>query len=466
MPVLDVSFLNSKLRKSTSGGPSAGIMADELTILEDTLAKDGVLTTGDYDLLVQKAREIQNRGNMTPAQRSNFEVKISGYERAKSVTGLNRYDDIQAGQRMLQNEAAEDVMNVGSDPSKFLEGRIASLRYYLNDLADTIDRRGEAGTDEAGRPMYDSSQHKIEYNEMLRQYEAYVSALESGRAWQPGAGPLQGFAAYVQTNNRGEIVNVEYAPQDGRNGYAETNAVIGGFQVFGKSSKQNGRQMFKLGNDSYSAPDMMSPDPNNPGSFLPPRLVNEKSQRGGAFKTGGAGFTEYTSNTVPVQTGIPRGSWARDTTGTVFYRNEDGSYVKHVNASEEAPNRPRLSEMLVLPNDYSESVGNWSRETVDDTAPIMPAGSGDIMFGPPSPQQSMNPGGMNGMGPAPYGPPAPPGFSASGTTTEVGAPPAGGAPQGPTSRTKSPTSRAPRTVAGTAAETARAGVNFVRNAFS
>jgi len=53
MAVFNVAFLNPNLRKKS--GTSVGILSDQLSILENELGKDGYLSPGDYDLLIQEA---------------------------------------------------------------------------------------------------------------------------------------------------------------------------------------------------------------------------------------------------------------------------------------------------------------------------------------------------------------------------------------------------------------------------
>ena len=38
-----------------------------------------VTRNGDYDILVEKAQELSNMGNLTPSQKSKYDVKISNY---------------------------------------------------------------------------------------------------------------------------------------------------------------------------------------------------------------------------------------------------------------------------------------------------------------------------------------------------------------------------------------------------
>jgi len=146
MATFNVSFLNPALKKA-GGGSGVGLLADQLTILENNLAKDGYLSPGDYDILVEKAREIQMGNSLTADQRSNYDVKISNYEKAKDLAKIENSDDIEKMNKILNSESAEDVMVAGNNPIEFLNGRVASIQAKLNDLSETITRRTAAGDD-------------------------------------------------------------------------------------------------------------------------------------------------------------------------------------------------------------------------------------------------------------------------------------------------------------------------------
>ena len=75
MAIFNVSFLNPALQ-TKKGGTGVGMLADQLQILENDLAKDGYLSPGDYDILIQKAREIQMSGSLTADQRSGMMLKF------------------------------------------------------------------------------------------------------------------------------------------------------------------------------------------------------------------------------------------------------------------------------------------------------------------------------------------------------------------------------------------------------
>ncbi len=92
MAVFNVSFLNPAMR--SSGGSNSGLLADQLSILQNELGKDGFLSPGDYDLLIEKARTIQSMPGLSASQKSEYNVKISAFEKQKSVGVLSKEGDI------------------------------------------------------------------------------------------------------------------------------------------------------------------------------------------------------------------------------------------------------------------------------------------------------------------------------------------------------------------------------------
>ena len=93
MAVFNLSFLNPGNKKS-SGGSGYGIMVDQLSILENDLQSDGVLSPGDYDLLIKKAENLSTSPGLSADQRSNIAVKISNYKKTKKVSDYTKTGDI------------------------------------------------------------------------------------------------------------------------------------------------------------------------------------------------------------------------------------------------------------------------------------------------------------------------------------------------------------------------------------
>lgn len=447
MPTFNVSFLNPKMK---GGGGGTGILADQLSILENTLAKDGYLSPGDYDILIKKAREIRNSGDLTADQRSNYDVKISLYERSKAGAQYQKSDDIALMNKALDSEAAEDVMVTGNNPQEFIKGRMASLQAKLNDLSEVIGRR-EASGDE-------TTDYYNEYNATLQDYRDKSEALESMANFDQ-KNPIQGFVAYVTTNKSGEIVNVDYGRYGSKSGYAETNGMINGFQVYGKVNyKADGKNYFKLGDKTFTAADMLVQDPNNPGSFKPNKLmadVQDPSGRG-LFTKAKAGYINFSGQNIPIQSYLPNDSWAKGVNGTLYHRRPDGGYTKYLNASEDQ--LPINGPVLSMPDGFEKSLMRGVDETVDASAPIVPdqgmsgAANTDYLASPQSGAPAPEPIKMNYGLPNPFNPEQP--AQSSPKKSQAYRTP------------QQPSAKVDNSVMATAKRTIQSGVQAVKNLFS
>ena len=220
MAVFNVAFLNPKNRKASGGGSGYGILTDQLSILENDLKGDGNLSPGDYDLLINKAQILSTHPGLTADQRSSLEVKISSFNTAKKVNSYTKSSDITRMNDALNNEQAQDVILAGNDPSKFLAGRLESLKYKIDELNGLIEQRSNNGDD--------IFQYQNELSSTMAEYNSKYEALSSLANFD-GTTPVQGYVAYVKTNNQGEITDVDYAKYGEKSGYAETNGMISGF---------------------------------------------------------------------------------------------------------------------------------------------------------------------------------------------------------------------------------------------
>lgn len=364
MPTFNVSFLNPSL-KSKAGGTGIGIISDEITILENELSRDGYLSQGDYDLLLDKTREAQATPGLSAAKRKDFDVKISNYEKNKTIAKNEKAEDIGVMNRTLTSEKADDVMIAGNNPTEFLNGQVASLKAKLDDLGEAIERRNAAGSD--------VTEHQNEWNETLQAYQNSVAGLDSAAKFNPESGaPIAGYAAYVTTNNNGEIVDVDYGRFGSKTGFIETNGMIDGFQVFGKANaKRDGKNFFVLGNQTFSGADMIIPDPNNPGSFKPNKLVADVEQRG-PIAVGKSGFLNMPGTTIQTQSYLPRNSWGKGVNGTLYKRRDDGGYSKYLNTDINTLTDVSENEILNLPQNFETNLMRHVDETIDGAEPVIP----------------------------------------------------------------------------------------------
>lgn len=455
MPTYDLSAL----RRPKGGGSGAGILLDQLQIAENMLAKDGYLSEGDYDTLINMAKTLQLSPGLTPDQRSSYNVKLSEYSKNKNLVTQKNTSDIDRMNAAIKSESREDVMVSGNNPAEFLKGRAASLTAKIADLTETIDSRDQSGQD--------SSQYSMELNDTLRQYSDVINAQEAAKGFNPNdPSPIPGYAAYAVTNNKGEIVDIDYAPYGSKSGYVETSGMINGFQVYGKvNQKVNGRNVFKLGDQTFSGVDSMLPDPENPGSFKAFRLVNESQQSGNQYvKFGKNGYTNIDPRGVQIQSYIPRGTWAKGVNGTYYLRGEDGNYTKYLNFTPPVPD----DQILEIPKSLENKILAYSKQTVDGSAASAPAGFiGPVnSLTPLAPTAASTTDSLLPVQSAPSNPAepfnsTPPAFNLQGNQPGTAVPAVPSVKQ-----TSQPISRSPQSTGGYATQTLKKGVDFVKNLFS
>lgn len=372
MSVFNVSFAN---KKTQSSGQDYGILVDQLDILESTLAADGKLSSGDYTLLTQKAQQLYGHPGLSPAQRSNIEVKIASYKSSGSKSGLKDAQDISQLNNEIQDDERKASMLRGNNPTKFLEAQSAIQSAKVRQLADAINSLDQSGSD--------SSAHVNEYNDALTAYQDTLQALEYVQGHQAGAAPTSDYAAYITTNNDGEIVGVKIGREGSVTGgkYYETNGLYGGLKIYGlMNHKENGKSVFLLGNQKYSGTDVMIPGPD--GTMKNTVLVNESIQKGkpGMFTSAVAGYTEGVvvdpttgQSNVRTQSAIRSGGYAMGSKGFIYKKNDDGSYTKYVSADKEKLGISD-NQIINIPNSMEQSILGSVRETVpmSVSAPTLP----------------------------------------------------------------------------------------------
>jgi len=363
MPVFNVSFLNPALKPSGGSGDGVSVLMNQLTVLQNQLEKDGYLAPSDYELLLDQARKIETTPGLSATEQSRVAVKISEYETKKSTSQFGRADDLDSMNNTMKSEGYEDVLMVGNNPQEFLQGRIASLQGKMDNLQESIARRESTGQD--------YSDYMNEYQDTMTELQDRYGALD-GMTNFDGSNPVGGYAAYVTTNERGEIVDVDYNRYGAKSGFVETNGMINGFQVFAKpNKKEGGNNVFVIGDERFTAPDLMTPDPSNPGSFKPQRLVAQSMQTGDTFKRGEQGYLNLPGEVLQTQSYIPRNTWARGVDGTLYQRMESGGYKKYINATPEDLNIDP-ARILSIPNQYENGIMRNVTETIDGAEAIRP----------------------------------------------------------------------------------------------
>lgn len=463
MPVFNVSFLNAKNRGKSSGS-GVGILADQLTILQNELAKDGYLSPGDYDILIKKAREIQTTANLTADQRSNYDVKISSYESAKAVSQFQKNEELDYMSNEMKNASLELSMVKGNNPAKYLDTKAAMLKSRLDDLSQIIDRRSSAGED--------VMEHQAEYYNTLGEYQNILDAAKGADSYMnwlsgeeskksndpnyqmPSNQPvIDGYVAYVSTNRKGEITDIDYAPMGDRDGYMETNGIIGGFRIMAKPIKKGGYYTFRLGNDNFMVPEY---DPANP-MIKPSKLIAGTTAGALGPQAESTSDIFYNPESVRMQIGIPIGGYAKSLSGSYYKKNGPSDYTKYINFKPEEMGIDE-SDIISIPKVIEDSIIPFSKETIDASAKIMP----NTMDKNMSIFDASNPFNLNN----PYTPSASsqqsyaPQMQSSGQNMSIDK-----SRTGATKTPQQPTPNAPATFGSTIQRTVKSGVDFVKNLF-
>lgn len=413
-------------------------LLDQLDIKENQLSSDGNLSPGDYKLLTSMAQSAYSHPGLTPSQRSQILVKISGYQKAASTQQISQNANTTDLNGQIQDTMAQATMLRGNDPAGFLKAKADTLSSALSQLKDAIDTADEAGSD--------SSALTNQYLSTLSDYNDTTSALQDVQTYQtnPTGKPDSDFAAYITTNSKGEITDVQVGKQGAISGYSEVKALYGGLPIYGKlNSKVNGQNTFKLGSQTFTAPDFSFPDPNNPGAVKSNPLVStDQQQSQGGYTTAAASdsYVDMDPKTTQPQGFIPDQGWAQGAVSSTFYQNNGGGkYTKYVNASQKALNIPD-GGFISIPNSMEQSISPAVGTTTDLSAPI----------NAPLPQ-AMAPNTSTST-------PA-----TAGVPSSQGAPTSATPPQ--TSRTQAPVSRSPGFIGGIAGNAINKAGGFLSNLF-
>lgn len=357
MGIVDVSFLNPKLRKSTQ---DYGFLVDQIDIKKSQLSSDGKLSPGDYDILNEMAREVYGHPGLTPSQRSNIKVKMASFESDKKKTILTDTGDIGRLKREVNDDTSKIVMNFANNPAKFLTAQQAVQRAKIDQLSTTIDQLENAGDD--------STSHRNELTLALRDLSDTMYALDEITSGNPSGN----FATYITTNSRGEVVDMKIDRVGSQSGYLETNGIYGGLPMYGKiNKKEGGKNVFQIGNQTFSASDVVIPGPD--GSLKPSVLVATSQQKGKAgMVISESGNTNVDLAQVRTQGALRPGQWAEGSKGFLYQAQPDGSYKKYV-GTDKAKLNISDNDIIKIPKNLEDGIISKVSQTVDGTrAPTMP----------------------------------------------------------------------------------------------
>lgn len=420
------NFIGVPGGSSGSGSPYS-LLSTQLQIKENQLSADGNLSPGDYDLLTQMARQAYANPGLSAAERNQLAVKISGYQSSKSSSSQSNSSDVTRLNAGLKDDMATATMLRGNDPAAFIKSNADALSAKLGQLKDAIDTADAAGND--------SSVLTNEFASTLSQYNDMTNALQDVNNYSaaaPGGTPTSNYAAYITTNPKGEITDVQIGRVGSITGYSQVKAVYGGLPIYGKdNTNQNGTKTFKLGNQTFSGSSAAAIDPT---TLLPTAagILTAPNQ--------GDAYLPMDPSTQP-QGFIPDQGWAQGVSTSTFYHNDGGGkYTKYVNASQKGLQIPD-GGYISLPSSMESSIAPAVGTTTDVSVPL----AGPV----PAAQQpgtTVTPG---------FNPPTPTG----GPTTSQ---------QPPTpsvSRTQAPVTRSPGAVGGIAGAALNSAGTFLSNLF-
>jgi len=386
MPSFDFSGIGKKPQASQD----YGFLVDSLEILENKLASDGKMSPGDYKLLKQKAQQIYSNPGLTPAQRSNIDVKISRYDRDANTGVLRDTSDIARLNRDIENDKKGIVSAFGNDPMSVIRGNQALLEVKMFRLRNTVEDQERAGDD--------SSEAQMELMKTQNEWLDSNAALEFAQTYKPGSGPSPDFVLDIETNTRGEIRDVKVSRSgDNRTGYLPTSATLGGFSVRGKVnskiSSQEGKNVFKIGDQTFSAANVLRPGAD--GRMKADTLVADSQQTALGSRGMTRGTSEYlelTPANLRIQRSSDPGEYIQ-TKDSIYKDLGDGRYERYVGATKDQLGIDDSDLLTNLPEGILNTVRSNTVKTIDTGPGFMP--SNDVQFGTPKPAAPTGPSLQN-----------------------------------------------------------------------
>lgn len=343
--------LAGALRGGKQPASQYGMMVDALSIAENRLKADGKASPGDYQALKGMAQKLYANPGFTPAERSNIAVKISQYDQLSKTTAFADAQDIARINREVSNEEKTLVYGFGNDPQIYLEGKTTVLEGKIFHLRENAYAQEQAGADSSDTLMeLDKTQNEL--------FDAY-SALEASKKYKSGS-PVQGFIANIETNSDGEIRDIVIS-KDVKSGHILTTGVLGGFSVAGKVDKrasvEKGKNVFKIGDTTFSAPSTLRPGPS--GEFIPETLTPESGQTkfGPRGRTKAVGeFIDLDSQRIRPQRASRPGDWVQSRDGSFYKDIGNNKYERYVGSTKEQLRINDADILKNLPQDIFETV--------------------------------------------------------------------------------------------------------------
>jgi len=412
-----------------------GFLVDQLDIYKNQLASDGKLTPGDYQLLIKEAQKAAGYSGLTPAQRSNIDVKISDYKSEIGKMQTQDYSDLSYLDRQIQDTESE-ILNSSfvdengnekptvSSPAEFVNKQAAKITAKMSALSEKIDEYDSQGMD--------SSAMRNELVNSTKEWQDLTDALGEVENYKEG-NPTGNYEIGAVFNKRGEIVDFKIARAGSLTGYTDTNALYGGLVI---KAKGYGKDGVMIGNSSFKPVDNIVTGPNGPMKST--TLINESKILGNkAYSKAVSGYVPIDPETLRPQGAIPQGAFVDAGNNTYIQNVGNGKYKKFANYGEEdLINKFGITggDIARMPQSFIKSITPNIVETDDKLTPP----SITLPMSPVNTQTQVSP-----------------------TSTPTSTP----ALEGGTSRTPSPVVRSPQTSQSIAGRAWDAAKGFLGNLF-
>lgn len=352
MAILNVAFLNPRMRAKSGGGDlQAKTLKNEFNNLKNELWRDGYLSAGDHDQLIDEARKNSLVGGLTPSQRLDWDKIISDQEREKELSTIEHNGDIERITDEIKLDRNKAVKIMGNNPVNYIFSRINSMASSIDELNREIENRTAAGMD--------TSKYELEKETLDKRYSEQMKMLNT--LDDPDSDIV--YSMYINPSPDGEIIDIDYGIGK-REGYYEINAVGDGkFRVQTKVYKSEGFLKAKIDGVEYSEVDMLEADPNNPGQFKPIRLTGNVEEKRGGMRTAPGGDISILSSNLRIQQQPAVNYWARGMNGSLYQRTGDDQYIKHINANER--DLKIEGEIMDSYDSLEQHFMKYSTETID-----------------------------------------------------------------------------------------------------
>jgi len=314
-----MAFIQRLQPKKASGGGgyySSSIASSQLGILKNMLEQDGFLSQADYDILIKKA--IEFRSYFTSGSKSDMNAlseideKISSYMSEKTLIEVKRSQDSNGIRTSLDDSLKNISQQFGADPEQYFSKASEALKSTIEFLGEHIQVAKDSGNEIV---VGDLSSYYHEVKEKLNDIDSMSAAYGAGTEG------VKTFGVKIDTDSAGRVTKIDYMPLNKIEGMA-TNAVVGkGIPVFTTPmSSPDGKRVAYLGGLRFD------------NSVEIPDAFGDGTNRNMLLNGGELGKTiTIKPESLMLRDYIPIGTWAKGTKGSLYKRNDDGTYTKYSN---------------------------------------------------------------------------------------------------------------------------------------